>query len=277
MTSSLRAKRGIEMRNVWIAVGINAALLALIGLLWAVWNSRRPMTAARLRKALRWDTLPPSSELPCGGKIGPAAALLRAAGEGGEDTAVLAALLLRWQLEGRISMCMAPKKKLRSFGADEQPQLTFLENSVRLDGAEAHVFEMLRGWAVIDGTMQQSELYQAARADAAAVDNRMTQLRQEGVRALREMGGAFLEGKMTKFGFSREAREIYTAKGVRLAREIAGYQKFSRGEITLSGEAAVMAVLVGAPEAAGPHAALCQTLAKAILDGAEAGTHVKRS
>lgn len=265
------------MRSVWIAVGINAALLAVIGLVWAVWNSRRPMTAGRLRKVLRWEQVPPAQVLPCGGKLGPAAALLRAAGEGGGADALLAALLLRWRQEGRIALCMAPKKKLRSFGADEQPQLTFLENSVRLEGAQAHVFEMLRGWAVIDGTMQQSELYQAARADAAAVENRMTQLRQEGVRALREMGGSLLEGKMTRLGFSRAARELYTAKGIRLARELAGYQKFARSESGLTADAAVMAVLVGAPEAAGPDAALCGALAKAILDGAEAGAHVKRS
>ena len=143
-----------------------------------------------------------------------------------------------------------------------------------LTTAERGLFETLRGWADTDGTLQRSELYQAARADAAALQNRMTQLRHEGVRALRELGGAYLEGKKTKFGFSRDEREIYTAKGVRLARGLAGFQKFARAQDSLTGEAAVFAVLTGASDAAGPQAALADVLAQAVLDGTAAGNQV---
>ena len=262
------------MRNLLLALGWNLALLLPLLALWAIWNSRRPMTAGRLRRTLHWEKLPAQNALPCGGHLGAAAALLRAAGQGGDDRAWLAALLLRWTQAGCLTLRVAPKKKLRSFGEDEQAEVTFTDMPTGLTTAERGLFETLRGWADADGTLQRSELYQAARADAAALQNRMTQLRHEGVRALRELGGAYLEGKKTKFGFSRDEREIYTAKGVRLARGLAGFQKFARAQDSLTGEAAVFAVLTGASDAAGPQAALADVLAQAVLDGAAAGNQV---
>lgn len=273
--SCSRVRWGIKMRELGAILAINGVLLGILALIWAVWNSRRPMTAGRLRKVLHWERLPASAELPCRGDLGAAAALLRAAGQGGDDRALLAAVLTRWEREGRIALTVAPKKRLRSFGEDEQAELRVLECSLRLPAAEAGLFDMIAGWTP-DGTLQRSELYGAARADSAEVCSRVTQLRQSGVRALREMGGAFEEGKTAKFGFSREAREIYTTKGVRLARGLAGFRKYAADAGRLTGAAAEMAVLTGVPQAAGPAAALADALAAALLDGAQAGGHIQQ-
>ena len=72
--------------------------------------------------------------------------------------------------------------------------------------------------------MQQSELYQAARNDAQRVDNIVLQLVHEGRRSLRDKGGCAPEAKKSKFGLSDDNRELYTPKGIRLARETAAFR-----------------------------------------------------
>lgn len=249
----------------------NLLVLALLFGIWRFIRSRGPMTAAKLRRTISWCDTAPSDVLPCGGELGATAALLRALEAGGTERDLIRALFVRWAQQKAIFVGRAPKKKLRSFGADLQAELSIPEEMPVMDGAQQLLYGTICEWvAPEDGTLQQSELYQAARQDAERVDNRLRQLIQEGNRALREMGGATPERKKVAPGM--EEQEIYTAKGVRLARQCVAYVKFTQQAPSLRGEAAVLAAAMGRID---PEDPVC-VLADALFDGLQAGLQASR-
>lgn len=246
--------------------------LLVLGLLWLIWRSvrsRAPMTAAKLRQTVEWDKIAPKNEVPCGGDFGAMAALLRALEQGGSAGDLVRGYLVQWERAGAILVGQGTKKKLRSFGDDIQAELSFPEELPKISGAAGLLYQRIYSWLPEDGTMQRSELYQAARQDAEALGNILRQLVQEGQRSLREMGGSMLENKKAKMGFSEEAREIYTEKGVRLAAETAAYTRFVR-EHPRTGDAAAAAV-----GGITPDCTIC-VLADAIYNGMQAGKQVCR-
>ena len=246
--------------------------LLILGLLWLIWHtvrSRGPMTAAKLRQTVRWDEIEPCEQIPCGGDLGAMAALLRALEQGGGARDLLRGYMVQWERTGAIFVGQGTKKKLRSFGDDVQEELAFPEELPKLSGAEGLLYQRIYGWLPADGTIQRSELYQAARQDAEVLGNMMRQMVQEGQRSLREMGGSMLENKKEKMGFSEQSREIYTQKGVRLAMETAAYTRFMRKHLR-TGDAA--AAVVGGIV---PDCTIC-VLADAIYNGMQAGKQVCR-
>lgn len=254
------------MLSTLAVIVTNLLVLALLFGIWRLIRSRGPMTEAKLRRTISWCDTVPSEVLPCGGDLGAAAALLRALEAGGTERDLLRALFVRWAQQKAIFVGRAPKKKLRSFGADLQAELSIPEEVPVMDGAQYLLYQTMCEWvAPDDGTLQQSELYQAARQDAERVDNQLRQLMQEGKRALRDMGGATPERKKIVPGMAEQ--EIYTAKGVRLARQCVAYVKFTQQASSLRGEAAVLAAAVGRID---PEDPVC-VLADALFDGWKAG------
>ncbi len=252
-----------------VIIAVNLLVLGMIWLIWRFILSRGPTTAARLRRLVVWDRIAPSDIVPCSGDFGAAAALLRALEQGGSAQALVRAHMVRWLQMGAISVGQAGKKKLRSFGDETQAELSFPQECLKIEGAAGLLYQQIYSWLSEDGTLQRSELYQAARQDAEAVNNILRQMLQEGQRSLREMGGAAIESKKAKFGFSDEAREIYTTKGIRLAREIAAYAKFVQENIVP--ETPMAAVAGGIA----PETMVC-VLADAIYNGMQAGKQVCR-
>lgn len=251
---------------------ILANLLAIGVIVLVVWffRSRGPVTESKLRRLVKPDTIPPRDVLPCGGDLGATAALLRALDLGGTPRDLIRALMVDWLQQKAIFIHPAAKKKLRSFGADVQLELTFPEEIPKMDGAAALLYDTVRAWADEDGCLQQSELYQAARNDAQRVDNIMRQLVHEGRRALREMGGCTPERKKSKFGLSDDNRELYTPKGIRLARDTASFAKYAAKAPDVRGQAAVLGTAAGCIRSTDP---AC-VLADAIFDGMTAGKQV---
>lgn len=257
-----------------IASGLLVILtnVLVLGLLWLIWHyfrGRGPMTAAKLRRTVVWERIEPENVIPCGGDMGAMAALLRALEQGGSTGDLVRGCVADWVRTGAVFVGQASKKKLSSFGEAVQAELSFPEELPKISGAAGLLYQQIYSWLPEDGTIQRSELYQAARQDAEALGNILCQLTQEGQRSLREMGGAMIENKKAKMGFAEEAREIYTAKGIRLARETTAYAKFVR-ENPVS-EDAVSA-------AAGGIASNCDicVLADAIYNGMQAGKQVCR-
>lgn len=246
--------------------------LLVLGLLWLIWRyfrGRGPMTAAKLRRTVIWEHIEPKNVIPCGGDLGAMAALLRALEQGGDAGDLVRGCVASWVRTGAVFVGRASKKKLASFGEEVQAELSFPEELPKMHGASGLLYERIYRWLPEDGTMQRSELYQAARQDAEALGNILRQLTQEGQRSLREMGGAMIENKKAKLGFADEAREIYTAKGIRLARETAAYAKFVRQDPVSEDAAAAVA---------GGMASNCDicVIADAIYNGMLAGKQVCR-
>ncbi len=251
-------------------IAVNIGVLALIWLVWKLIFSRGPTTAARLRRLVVWDRVVSSDSIPCGGDLGATAALLRALEQGGMARDLVRAYMVCWLQMGAISIRQAEKKKLRSFGDEMQAELSIPDECPKMQGAAGLLYQRMIGWLPEDGTLQRSELYQAARQDAEALNNILRQMQQEGQRSLREMGGAMVENKKGKLGFAEETREIYTTKGIRLARETAAYTKYVRENPVPE---TPMAAVVGG---VAPESMVC-VLADAIYNGMEAGKHIKSS
>lgn len=254
-------------------LGMIAANLLAIGVIIAVawfFLRRGPVTEAKLRRMVKADAVPARDVLPCGGDLGATGALLRALDLGGQPRDLIRALMVDWTQQKAIFTRLSPKKKLRSFGADVQLELSFPEECPELTGAAALLYDTIRGWADADGTLQQSELYQAARNDAQRVDNIVLQLVHEGRRSLRDKGGCAPEAKKSKFGLSDENRELYTPKGIRLARDTAAFVHFASSD--LRGQAAILAAAAGKIEGNDPACVLADT----IWDGMTAGKQVSR-
>ena len=257
-----------------IAGGLAVTLtkLLVLGLLWLLWryfSSRGPMTAARLRRTVIWERIEPEDAIPCGGDLGVVAAILRAMDQGGSAGDLVRGFMICWAQTGKIFVKQASKKKLRSFGDDVQAELSFPEELPKISGAAGLLYQTIYSWMPEDGAMQRSELYQAARQDAEALYHILRQMVQEGQRSLREMGGSMIENKKAKMGFADKAREIYTAKGIRLARETAAYAKFVREHPAQRD--AIAAVAGGTLE----NSDIC-VLADAIYNGMQAGKQVCR-
>lgn len=251
---------------------ILANLLAIGIIVLVAWFflRRGPVTESKLRRMVKADAVPARDVLPCGGDLGATGALLRALDLGGQPRDLIRALMVDWVQQKAVFTRSSPKKKLRSFGADVQLELYFPEESPALSGAAALLYDAVRSWAEEDGSLQQSELYQAARNDAQRVDNIVLQLVHEGRRSLRDKGGCAPESKKSKFGLSDDNRELYTPKGIRLARETAAFVHFASSD--LCGQAAVLAAAAGKIEQNDP---AC-VLADAIFDGMTAGKQVSR-
>lgn len=257
-----------------IASGLFTILtnLFVLGLLWLIWHyfrSRGPMTGAKLRKTVVWERIEPKNTIPCGGDFGAMAALLRALEQGGSAGDLVRGYMVNWEQTGAILVGQGTKKKLRSFGDEIQEELSFPDELPKISGAAGLLYQRIYSWLPADGTIQRSELYQAARQDAEALGNILRQLVQEGQRSLREMGGSIIENKKAKMGFSDETREIYTAKGIRLAGETAAYAKFVRENL---GTGDAVAAAAGGIV---PDCVIC-VLADAIYNGMQAGKQVCR-
>lgn len=249
---------------------LNLLVLGLIGLVIWFFRRRGPVTESKLRRLVKPDAVPPRDILPCGGDFAPAADLLRVLGLGGGARDLLRAVMAGWVQQGAVCVRTAPKKKLRAFGADVQLELSLAEDAQIADGAAGLLYAELRSWLDADGTLQQSELYQAARSHAQRVDNILRQMTQENRRALRDKGGCMPEAGKAKFGFAEDNRELYTPKGIRLARETAAFVQFVQQNGPGSGQTAVLSALAGQ---IAPKDPAC-VLADAIFDGMTAGKQV---
>lgn len=247
----------------------NVLVLGLLFLIWHYFRGRGPMTAAKLRRTVVWERIEPKNAIPCSGDFGVMAAILRALEQGGSAGDLVRGCLVCWAQTGAVAIGQASKKKLSSFGEDVQAELSFPEELPQIHGAAGLLYQRIYSWLPEDGTIQRSELYQAARQDAEALYNILRQLTQEGQRSLRDMGGSMIENKKVKMGFAEEAREIYTAKGIRLARETVAYAKFVR-ENPVTGDA--VAAVAGGMRS---NSDIC-VLADAIYNGMRAGKQVCR-
>lgn len=176
---------------------ILANLLAIGIIVLVAWFflRRGPVTESKLRRMVKADSIPARDVLPCGGDLGATGALLRALDLGGQPRDLIRALMVDWVQQKAVFTRSSPKKKLRSFGADVQLELYFPKESPALSGAAALLYDTVRSWAEEDGSLQQSELYQAARKDAQRVDHIVLQLVHEGRRSLRDKGGCAPEAK----------------------------------------------------------------------------------
>lgn len=262
------------MREFLTVVAINLVLaLLLAGLAYLVW-SKSPLTAGKLRRLAGRGAVRADGALPCAGRLLAAAELERVLDETDSAEPMLTALLLRWSQCGAVALADRPKKEMKSFGEDVQPQMDFLEDAEppQMETAEALLWQTLRAWAGEDASLQQNELYSRARDGHAELLGRIDHLKGAGRHALREMGVSHWEEKPGKLIFAAEKREVYSQKGVRTARGLLAYRKFCDGSSGLRGEQALFAVLAGSDHLADRAAlARARALAEACLNGAAAG------
>lgn len=268
------------MRSLMAAVVLNAGLLAVIAAFVWLWRRRQPMTGARLRKAAE-KTAQPVQDAPFGGDFVKMRAMLAALEDSVPDERTVTALLTGWAAAGQVSVCETEKKRLKSFGAEQQATLCFPgdeEHPFRPsgEGAEGLLLALLYGWADETATLQESELYNLAREYHDAVHGRLEQFRTQGKHSLRAAGAMLPEKKKRHLGFVDENRPIYTPRGVREAANLLGYRAWLGAQDTLPPEAWRDAVLLNVPQAVDNELLrLAQALAKAFVGGANAGEKVK--
>lgn len=258
----------LELLSLIVAHGL---ILGVLILLWKWIRAHEPMTEAHLRRVVVWERMVPSDALPSVSNPTAIAALLRALNHGGGCHDILRALFVAWEQQGVFTLHTAPKKALRSFGADVQLEIRFTQDTFSLDGAQALLCDRIRNWMDVDGTLQHSQIYQAARTDAHTLDNILHQFMYEGQRALRDIGASTIENKKTRFGLATDARELYTQKGIRLARETAVFVRFAQQSTDhLQGQAAILAAFAGVVDVQAP---AC-VMADAVWNGLIAGKQV---
>lgn len=256
-----------------VVLAANAVCLLLIVLAVAIWRAREPMAPPKLRRTLRRRLQGQSDVPPFNGSLSMTLCVMDDLELPAGESALVRALLIRWVQSGRVCIRTTAKRKLESFGADLQATLVFTDSAaVPPEGAEGLLFDTLQGWAGEDGALQESTLYNFARAQAAVVRSRLMQFWAEGKHALRARGAAFPEPKKRRFGFLDERRTIYTERGVREAGALLDYRAYLQAQSERDGADAVFAALFGmdgAPEK--PQTDSLAVLTAALLDGMHAG------
>lgn len=263
-------------RGALVVLAANAVCLAAIVLVVAVWRSRQPMTAARMRQTLLNQPVtlasqPPFDTLPM------MLSMLDDLNLPVSQERLVQAVLVGWANKGWLCLRMTPKKKLKSFGDELQPTLVFLQQrQMPGGGAEGILYQLLADWADETNTIQQSELYNLARQTPGPVENCLEQFWLEGKHALRSFGAVYPEKKHRRFGFLDERRTIYTPRGLRAAGSLLGYRKWLTQTQFFTEEQRQNAILFGLlPDAQTDVEHMAAQLAHVLVTAAHAGQNAK--
>lgn len=240
---------------------LNGILLLLIAAVVLLWKRTRPLTGRELAKRLAKETGADGTRPDF--TLGEIAFLLRDTGRAA-DARLLAAALTALHERGHLRCAPAPKKRLVSFGEDIQPTLSFPTEGEGLRGAEAGLYAMLRAAAVNEDTLQSSEGYNWARANAAGLRDRLRQYESEGRAKLRADGAIRDETHKFLFGISSQERLIYTPRGFRRATALRQWENHLREHPEDAPAHAVLFGFAGPPE---PLAMLCERLEQGFAAG----------
>ncbi|MGE4548173.1 MAG: DUF2207 domain-containing protein [Intestinibacillus sp.] len=165
-------------------------------------------------------------DIPCGGNLPAAYALLDAMGEMKTDGALMGAYLLRWTYRHLVRIEETEKKAFLGLGGGKQPSIVFSGNLDSLSGAERSLYEMMREASGGDGILQEKEFYKWSQRHYTQVEGWLEEAAIEGRRALRGMGA--LETRPVKkfFGLIDSEETVITARGQELARGAMGFKKY---------------------------------------------------
>lgn len=165
-------------------------------------------------------------DIPCGGSLPAAYALLEAMGEIKTDGAVMGAYLLRWTYKRLVHIEETEKKAFLGLGGGKQPSIVFSGNPDTLSGAERSLYEMMREASGGDGILQEKEFYKWSQRHYTEVEAWLEEARIEGRHTLRDMGA--LETRPVKkfFGLINSEETAITARGQELAQGIMGFKKY---------------------------------------------------
>lgn len=264
-------------RSALIVLGVNTVCLLLIVLAVVLWRWREPMAPPRLQRTLRRRPPAQAQEPPFDGSIGMVLCVMDDLAQPVDEQALVQALLTGWALVGAVRLEATEKRKLESFGGMQQATLTFTGAAALQQGAALLLFETLRGWAGADGALQESTLYNTARAQHAAVRSRLEQFTVEGRHALRARGATHPEAKKRRFGFLDERRTIYTARGVREAGQLLDYRRYLHEQRAQAPQDMVFAALfLTESDFDAAQAEYAAALARALLGGMHAGENAGR-
>lgn len=233
----------------WLA--LNAGLLAAIVLIIVGWKRTRALTGPELAKKL--DKVTDADPQKPDFTLGEIAFLLRETGRPPEER-LLAAVFTSWQAGGLIRCEMAPKKRLSGYGDDMQPTLSFPGFEASLPGAEGALFTLLLD-AVDSSTLQASESYDWARANAARLRDCLLRYEAEGRAKLRAEGAIRTETQKQLFGTTGREQLVYTPRGLRRAQALRRWENHLR---TAPEDAPEQAVLFGYAAPPPPLSMLCE-------------------
>lgn len=267
----------IKPTDIFYSIILNAVLLIFIALCVIIYKKMQPMTVKRLRESIK-PLVKPTNCNPFIGNFSKMRMMLAVLEDYVPYEKTICALLISWNEKGIICLKKTPKKRLQSFGEDEQESILFLKHEDKnLIGAEKMFFEMLSNWTDQTDILQKSELYQLARKNSSLVFQRMEQFVIEGKHGLRASGQMHPEKKRRHFGFLDEQRAIFTERGVREAAQLKSYQIWLQNEKHIERKLYSDAVLLNAENAIDDKDILCiaKELSKIITTAANAGNHQK--
>ncbi|MCB6367174.1 DUF2207 domain-containing protein [Intestinibacillus massiliensis] len=165
-------------------------------------------------------------DIPCGGSLPAAYALLEAAGQPGSDGAVMGAFLLRWTYRRLVRIEETEKKGFLGIGAGVQPSIVFLGDASGLSGAELELYEMMREASGSDGILQEKEFYKWSQRHYTKVEGWLSAIKGEGRGILRGMGAVETVPVKRFFGLIDSTEERFTETGRALARDVLGFKKY---------------------------------------------------
>ena len=257
----------MKLQSIGAVIGINCILLALIFWVAHLIRKRQPLTASRLRREAR-KHIQVIEQPPFHGDFCRIYVILSALEGNIPNERLIAGLLAGWAAEEQILLCEMEKKRLKSFGDEQQATICFPGDEdhpfqPNASGAEGLLLGLLYGWADETATLQQSELYNFAREYHHAVTGRLEQFGTQGRHGLRAGGAIQPESKK---------KPIYTMRGVREAGQVLGYQQWLCTQKELPPGKWRDGILFGC-QPAGEIPRLAMALAKSMVSGMNAGKH----
>lgn len=247
-------------------LALNLVLAALIYGSYRLLRRRRAVTAKVLRELAHKGT----SEKPEALTLGETVFMLQSLGEPTEEALIRAALTALHE-QGEIHTAVCEKKQLVSFGEERQATLFVHEISDKFVAPTA-----LNGWlsalreAQTDESLQESEAYNFARANAVTLRHRLQQFDVEGRHSLRAAGVFKMQTKKRLLNFGQEEEQlVFTPRGVRTAKALLAEREYLAAQ---PAENLPLAVLLGVSQM--PNEAFTR-IADALARGIKAGNQAK--
>lgn len=212
--------------QVIMTVLLNFISILVIALIVVIWRAKQPMTAKKLIRTVK-KLVKPTQHDPYKDDFCKKRMMLEFLEQDASNERTICSLLIDWYNKKYISLEKTPKKKLKSFGEENQNSIVFLNRIPKMnDGAEKMLFDCLSDLADETDILQESELYQTVRSNHTIILQRIEQFEVQGKHSLRASGDIEDEKKSKHFGLDDSRRTIFTQKGIRNATELLGYKEW---------------------------------------------------